>query len=124
MPKLLIIEDDQYIREMYTLLLTKAGYQVTESPDGAVGLTEAAQGGYDCILLDLMMPQMDGLTFLKELQKKPPKQKNGPIIVMSNLAYGDAKEEALKLGASDFFVKADLEPKEVVKAVEKALGKK
>ena len=123
MPKILIVEDDQYIREMYALILRKESYTVTEAPDGSAGLTEAKPGGYDLILLDLMMPQMDGLTFLKELKRQAPDAKNGPIIIMSNLAYNEAKVEAMKLGASDFFVKADLEPKEIVALVKKNLGK-
>jgi len=122
MAKVLIVEDDQYIREMYALIIKNAGHEVAEAPDGAAGLVEATNGGYDVILLDLMMPQMDGLSFLRALKKKPPKKKNGPIIVMSNLAYSDAKDEAKKLGATDFFVKADMEPKEVVAIVEKSAG--
>ncbi|MEX1997694.1 MAG: response regulator [Candidatus Andersenbacteria bacterium] len=120
--KVLIVEDDQFIREMYALILRKRQYEVVESADGAVGLVEARKGGFDIILLDLMMPQMDGLGFLRELQKQPAKIPNGPIIVMSNLAYSDAKEEAIKLGAKDFLVKADLDPKDVLGIVEKALG--
>lgn len=123
MHKVLIVEDDQFIREMYTLILEKAGYSVTQAPDGQVGLTEAKKGGFACILLDLMMPQMDGLGFLTELQKNPPKTPNGPIIVLSNLAYNEAKDKALKLGASDFLVKADLDPKEVKETVEKWVKK-
>jgi two-component system response regulator ResD len=109
MPKVLIVEDDQFIREMYAMILTKAGYDVTEAQDGAAGLVVAKHGGYDCILLDLMMPQMDGLTFLKELKKTPPPKENG--------------DEATELGASDFFVKADLDPKEIVALVDKATKK-
>lgn len=123
MPKILIVEDDQYIREMYALILRKESYTVVEAPDGSAGLAEAKPGGYDLILLDLMMPQMDGLTFLKELKRQAPDAKNGSIIIMSNLAYSEAKDEAMKLGASDFFVKADLEPKEIVALVKKNLGK-
>ena len=119
--KILIVEDDQYIREMYALLLRKNGYEVMEASDGAVGLAEAERGGYDAILLDLMMPNMDGLEFLRGLKKDQAKKKNGPIIILSNLAYSDAKEEALELGAADFLVKADLDPKEVVEAVAKVL---
>lgn len=124
MAKILIIEDDQYIREMYALILKKNQHDVVEAKDGAAGLVEARKGGHDVIVLDLMMPQMDGLTFLKELQAQPPKQPNGPVIVMSNLAYSNAKDEALKLGAADFLVKADLDPKDVLEAVERALKKK
>lgn len=123
MPKVLIVEDDQFIREMYALILKKEGFDVKETPDGAAGLTEAQDGGYDVILLDLMMPQMDGLTFLKRLQEQPPKKANGPIIVMSNLAYSEAKDDATKLGASEFLVKADLDPKEVVQLVKDTLAK-
>lgn len=123
MPKVLIVEDDQFIREMYALILKKEGFDVKETPDGAAGLTEAQQGGYDVILLDLMMPQMDGLTFLKRLQEQPAKKENGPIIVMSNLAYSDAKDEATQLGASNFLVKADLDPKEVVQMVKDTMAK-
>lgn len=120
--KVLIVEDDQFIREMYTLVLTKAGYEVKEAPDGAAGLTDAQQGGYAVILLDLMMPQMDGMTFLKELKANPSKKPNGPIIILSNLAYAEAEDETKKLGASGFLVKADLEPKEVEEVVTKAIA--
>jgi CheY-like chemotaxis protein len=123
MAKVLIVEDDQFIREMYALILKKDGHDVTEAPDGAAGLTYAKKGGFDCILLDLMMPQMDGLGFLTELKTNPPQEPNGPIIVLSNLAYSDAKDKALALGASDFLVKADLDPKEVKEAVRKNLKK-
>ncbi|MDA1169458.1 MAG: response regulator [bacterium] len=119
MKKILIVEDDQFIREMYNLILTKAGYEVTEALDGKDGLTMAQEGGYDVILLDLMMPNLDGLGFLSALKEEPSKKKNGPIIVLSNLAYGDAKQKAIELGASDFLVKADLDPKDVRAAVEK-----
>lgn len=124
MPTVLIIEDDQYIREMYALILRKAGYEVTEAPDGAAGLVEAKRGGFDVILLDLMMPQMDGLTFLREMKKITLPKPNGPIIVMSNLAYNAARDEATSLGAVEFLVKADLEPKEIVATVKRALASK
>ena len=123
MSKVLIVEDDQFIREMYAFILKKDGHEVLEASDGAVGLTEAQQGGFDVILLDLMMPQVDGLGFLQGLKDTPPKKKNGPIIVMSNLAYGDAKEKAMALGASEFLVKADLEPSEIRETVRRIVGK-
>ncbi|MEK7500079.1 MAG: response regulator [Patescibacteria group bacterium] len=122
MSKILIVEDDQFIREMYHLILTKDGHDVTDALDGKVGLGLAQEGGFDVILLDLMMPNLDGLGFLQGLKDKPAAKKNGSIIVLSNLAYGDAKQKALDLGASDFLVKADLDPKDVRDAVKKALA--
>lgn len=121
MAKILIVEDDQFIREMYNLVLTKAGHEVTEAMDGKLGLSLAQEGGYDVILLDLMMPNLDGLGFLQGLKENPSKKKNGKIIVLSNLAYSDAKQKAIDLGAFDFLVKADLDPKDVRAAVDKAL---
>lgn len=121
MKKILLVEDDQFIREMYNLILTKAGYDVTEALDGKVGLGLAQEGGYDVILLDLMMPNLDGLSVLEQLKENPPKKENGPIVVLSNLAYGDAKDKAMSLGASEFLVKADLDPKDVRDTVEKML---
>lgn len=118
--RVLLIEDDQYIREMYALILSKHGFMVREASDGAVGLAEAKKGGYDVILLDLMMPNMDGLAFLKQLKESSADKPNGPIIVLSNLAYAEAKEEALQLGAQGFLVKADLDPKDVLAAVREA----
>lgn len=120
--KLMIVEDEQFIREMYGMIFRKEGYEVVEAPDGAVGLTEARNGGFDIILLDLMMPNMDGLTFLQKLKEEKIEGKNGPIIVMSNLAYNEAAKEAKDLGAVEFFVKADMKPKEVLEIVKKVIG--
>ena len=119
--KILIAEDDQDIRDLYVFVLTNAGYEPKAVGDGSAALAEAQKGGFDLILLDLMMPSMSGLDFLKELKKHTPQQPNGPIIVMSNLAYSEAKDEAIELGASDFLVKAELEPKQIIEKVKKML---
>jgi len=123
MAKILLIEDDTDIREMYALILTtRSNHDVEQASDGNNGLSKAMEGGFDLILLDLMMPNLDGLGFLKKYKDTKPKQPNGSIVVMSNLAYSNAKEEALELGAADFFVKADLTPGDITDLVDKALG--
>lgn len=119
--RVLLVDDDEALRQMYTLILSKAGYEVTASVDGVSGLAEARKGGYDLILLDLMMPNLDGIGFLKGIQEEPPKKPNGPIVVLSNAGYDAVAKEAESLGTQGFLMKADLLPKDLVAAVEKYL---
>ena len=120
---ILLIEDDDDLRQMYTLIFTKAGYRFETANDGIQGLAKARQGGYDLILLDLMMPKLDGIGFLKEMKNEAPKKPNGPILVLSNAGYNAVAEEAMKLGAAGFLLKADYLPAELVQEVEKYLAK-
>lgn len=123
--RILLVEDDDDLRQMYTLIFTKAGYDLTTANDGVQGLTKAREGGYQLILLDLMMPKLDGIGFLKELKKQEPKKPNGPIIILSNAGYNKVAEEAMALGAKGFLLKADLLPHDLVKEVAQFIaGKK
>jgi CheY-like chemotaxis protein len=116
--KILVIEDHPAIRNLLVALFKNAGYVITEAPDGAVGYNEAQQGGYTAILLDLKMPQMDGLTLLRQLKQFPPIKPNGPVIVFSSHSYDYAQKEALEAGAAAFIVKDDLANIDLVSQVE------
>ena len=118
---ILLVDDDESLRQMYTLILSRAGYQVTTATDGVQGLAKARGGGYDLILLDLMMPNIDGLAVLRGLRQEPPKKPNGPIVVLSNVGYEKVAEEAQELGAAGFLTKVDLLPKDLLAAVSKYL---
>lgn len=118
---ILIIEDDVYIRDLYAQVLSEAGYTIETAVDGEEGLVKAAAGGYDLILLDVMMPKLDGLGVLQGLQKSPPRTENGPIILLTNLAQNEVVQEALKTGAKDFLIKSELDPKEFLAKVESYL---
>ncbi len=120
--KILLVEDDDDLRQMYSLIFTKAGYDLTTANDGVQGLTAAREGGYQLILLDLMMPKLDGIGFLKELKKDGPKKPNGPIIILSNAGYNKVAEEAMTLGAKGFLLKADYLPADLVREVEKYIA--
>ncbi len=122
-PHLLLVEDDASLRRMYELIFTKAGFTVTTADDGVAGLTRAREGGYDLILLDLMMPNLDGVGVLKGLQREKPRRSNGPIIVLTNVGYGEVAEEATGLGAAGFLVKSDWLPRDLVNEVKKHLKK-
>ncbi len=108
--RILLIEDEKDARELYTEIIKFAGYQVESAGDGEEGLTKAQQGGYALILLDLMMPKLDGISVLKKLQTSPPKMKNGPIVILTNLAHDPVLEQAMALGANAFIIKTDVNP--------------
>lgn len=119
---ILLIDDDADLRQMYTLIFTKAGYQIDTADDGVDGLAKARKGGWGVILLDLMMPNLDGIGFLKGLKDEPAKKPNGHILVLSNAGYDKVEKEAASLGAKGFLVKANLLPDDLVKEVAKHLG--
>jgi DNA-binding response OmpR family regulator len=117
--KILLVEDDESLRQMYSLILSKEGYQMETAGDGVDGLTKARAGGYRLILLDLMMPNLDGIGFLKGLREEPAKAPNGPIVILSNAGYEKVADEVAELGAQGFLMKADLLPDDLIKAVGK-----
>lgn len=112
--KILLIEDDQFTRELYEDVFTEAGFDISSAPDGEAGLIKAREGGYDLILLDVMMPKLDGLGFLKGLKAQPAKTPNGPIVLLTNLAHDPVVKEALENGAKAYLVKAELNPDELI----------
>lgn len=118
-PRILLVDDDADLRQMYSLILTKAGYGLDTANDGVDGLAKARRGGYALILLDLMMPNLDGIGFLKGLKSEPAKAPNGPIIILSNAGYDTVAKEAAELGAFAFLMKVEMLPPDLVAAVEK-----
>ena len=121
--RILLIDDDADLRQMYTLILGKAGMELDTANDGLEGLAKARKGGYDLILLDLMMPNLDGIGFLNGLREEGPKTPNGAIVVLSNAGYDAVAKEARTLGATGFLMKADLLPKDLVQEVRTYLAK-
>lgn len=119
--KILIIEDDQFTREVYEEVLKDEGFEVTLASDGQQGLDKAKEGDYTLILLDVMMPKMNGLEVLEHLQKDPPTKKNGPIILLTNLAHDPIIKDALSKGAKSYLIKSDLTPDQLVEKLKKFL---
>lgn len=119
--KILLIEDEVYTRDVYQEVLNEAGFEVTIAVDGQEGSLKASQGGYDLILLDMMLPKMDGLSVLAALRNKLPPKPNGPVIMLTNLTHGDIIKDGLSLGAKGHLVKANLTPDQLVIQVKKFL---
>ncbi len=120
--KILIIEDDSFISDMYKIKLESEGFDVNVAPDGIQGLEEAGKWHPDLILLDIVMPKMDGFTVLQNLKQQPATQ-GVPVVMLTNLGQRDSVERGLKLGAKDYIIKAHFTPLEVVEKVKEFLNK-
>ena len=121
--RILIVEDDQFLREFYQELLQGEKFQVEIAEDGEVGLGKAKQGGFSLILLDIMMPKKDGLQVLRELKLAPPAVSNGPIVVLTNLGQDVVIKQCFELGASGFLIKSAMNPDQVLTEVHSYLQK-
>lgn len=117
-PKILLIEDDQMLVKMYKIKLEKEGFDVEIAYNGEEGLELMKSQKYDVILLDLMMPVMDGFVML-ERHKEDPNKQDTPIIVLSNLGQKEDIERAVELGVGedDYIVKANMTPMEVIEKI-------
>lgn len=118
--KVLIIEDEHFISELYARALTKAGYQVTNVIDGVEGLKAAQTNQYDIILLDIMIPNLMGTDILKTLRNpaKSPGFKS-KVILATNLDQGEEGRAATEKYADGYIIKADITPKELVTYLDK-----
>lgn len=112
--KVLCIEDEQFISELYERAMVSAGYVVKVVRSGADGLTEAKTGAYDIILLDIMIPDMLGVEVLDRLRHETPGLKS-KIIIATNLEQDDKTREAIEKQADGYIIKAEVTPKELVK---------
>lgn len=113
--KVLCIEDEYFISELYERALIRAGYQVNTVIDGVAGLAEAKTNQYDIILLDIMLPNMSGLEILHELRDpaETPDLK-AKIIITTNLDQGEEGRKAVENKADGYIVKAEVTPKQLV----------
>jgi DNA-binding response OmpR family regulator len=119
--KVLIVEDDHFLLSMYATKFEKEDFQVLSAEDGEKGLRLATQEGPDIILLDIILPKMDGFEVLKKL-KSQKETKDTPVLLLTNLSQQDDSKKGLSLGADDYLVKAHFMPSEVVEKVKKYLG--
>lgn len=122
MAKILFIEDDPLIVKIYTTRLSADGYEVLSAENGEAGLKIAEESLPDLVVLDIMMPKMDGFGVLEKLRHHP-KFTKVPILVYSNLAKEEEMARAEKMGATEFIVKANLSPTEMIEKIKHYLNK-
>ena len=121
MAKILIVEDDPLISRMYQKVFTFEKYDVEMASDGEEGLTKARASKPTLILLDIMMPKMNGLETLEKL-KADPDLKSIPVVMLTNLAGDKDVETALAKGAVKYIIKSEYDPKQVTNMVQEVLA--
>lgn len=121
---ILIVEDDTQLLDSYKELIESAGYICLTANDGYHGLDVMAQqnGVVGLVLLDLMMPGVDGLEVLKAVKANPEKYGSMPVIVLTNMTSDAVIKEAFDLGASSYLVKTDIDYEGLIKELSKYLG--
>jgi DNA-binding response OmpR family regulator len=120
--KILLIEDDPFLSEIYTTKLQEAGFDIEVFSDSVVGLAKAKETHPELILLDIVIPNMDGFEVLRAM-KEDPEIKDIPVIILSNLGEEENVRKGLMLGAEAYFIKAHYTPTEVVTRVQEILQK-
>ena len=120
MKKLLIIEDDAIVAGVYRKLFEKEGYEVEVAPDGQAGFFRIHETKPDAVLLDLMLPKIDGMDILKKIRAQRAFE-NLPVIVFTNSYLPEMVQSALKAGAHRVFHKSSVAPREITRAVNEAL---
>jgi DNA-binding response OmpR family regulator len=120
--KILIVEDEAELLEMYKTKLEADGFEVYVASDGEAGFMIAKNSLPDLILLDILMPKVDGYTMLKKL-KKDESTKDLSSVIFSNLSQKEEIEKGFKLGAKDYIIKTSITPGELVERVKEFLLK-
>ena len=122
MQKILIVEDDAELLQSLSNMLSQDKFEVIEAKNGAEGLEIALGSKPDLILLDILMPVMDGLTMLKKL-KMNDAVKNIPVIILTNLSDTEKIAEAMESGACSYLIKIDLKNNDLVENVRSVLSR-
>lgn len=117
---ILLVEDEEDIRTMYAEQLTLAGYDVTTAVDGLDAINKVSTLTPDVVLLDIILPEIDGLEVLRRI-KADGKTASIPVVMLSNLSQNNQREQSAQLGANAFYVKASMTPSEMSKHVAEEL---
>ncbi len=120
--KILLIEDDIFLSSIYSKKFESEGFEMLIALDGEKGLKLALSKKPDLILLDLLLPGIDGFEVLRTLQKNKETQRI-PVILLTNLNQKEDIDNGLALGAADYIIKTHFMPSEIVEKVKKFLGK-
>ena len=119
--KILIVEDEAILQKALQEILLQENYEVISALDGELGLKMASSETPDMVLLDLILPKMDGFEVLEAL-KKDERTKKIPIIILTNLGGTEDVQKALVLGATNYIVKADHDLSEIVEKIKGIIG--
>ncbi|MFB6225177.1 MAG: response regulator transcription factor [Candidatus Paceibacteria bacterium] len=122
--KVLLIEDDMFLRELCVVKLEKANFEVDFAEDGEEGLKKMQENAYDVILLDIMLPGKDGFEILEAYNEENGGFGEDTVLIMlTNLSEREQVDKAKDLGADDYIIKAHFSPSEIVEKTEEWLEK-
>lgn len=120
--RILVAEDDLFLRELYVDVLSAEGYKIETAQDGEEALQKIKAGGYNLVLLDIIMPKMDGLEVMRQTQKSPPLAPNKCVVFLTNLDKNEEIQAALQLG-NGYLIKSQITPGGLVQEVKVYLDK-
>ncbi len=121
--KILLVDDDVYIRDLYAEVLKDENYDITIAADGEEALSLVEDDSFDLILLDIMLPKLDGIQVLAKI-KEDPARKSIPVIMLTNFGQEDLVKQAVTLGCSEYLLKYNLTPGEIITKVAQILNPK
>jgi len=118
--KILLVEDDSMIVEMYKLRFEEEGYEVLVTEKGSEALALVEQQKPDIILLDIILPEIDGFAVLQTL-KADSANKDIPVLLLTNLGQESDKEKGINLGATDYFIKSKHTPTDIIQKIKEII---
>ena len=115
--KILIVEDDNFVAEVYLAKLTEMGYEAILAQNGEEGLAALKKDKIDMILLDILMPIMNGVEMLEEIKKRE-EWKNIPVILLTNVGEKESIQKVREMGVKNYLIKSHFTPAEVIEKIE------
>ncbi|HEY4694785.1 MAG TPA: response regulator [Candidatus Nanoarchaeia archaeon] len=116
--KILLVEDDIFIRDIYSRELKKGDYEVVIAEDGQEGVDKATGEKFDLVLLDIMLPKKTGIEVLKSIRTSGPDYKDTPVYLLTNLGQGSVIKQAVDIGIQGYLLKARFLPSQVLESIE------
>src|SRR6266550_4654491 len=114
--KVLIVEDDDFLREIYIEILQEAGFDVDQAIDGDEAYQKITKGGWDLVLLDIILPKLDGLDIMKKIKAEGKGKLTKSLVFLTNLDNDEQIKQALELG-NGYLIKSQLTPDNLLKEV-------
>ncbi len=119
--KILLAEDEEMLSSMYKTKFEREGFEVDLAPDGEAAIEKSKICNYDILLLDIILPKLNGFAVLKSIRSME-KYKNTPVLMLTNLGQDEDIKKGKELGATDYLVKADFTPSQVLEKIKLILS--
>ena len=120
-PKIVVVEDNQDLLDLYTYEFKNSGFDVIKAENGIQGLNQILKEKPNLVVLDIMLPNLDGLSMLKELRLTPGDVGRTPVVVLTALSDQAFADEAMRLGANEYFLKTEFIPNKKMERIKKWL---